>query len=193
MSDTTTTRTAAGTTIPVGTYQIDPSHSSAAFQVRHLGLSKVRGSFDRFTGTVVVDDDPARSSVEVALEAASFTTGDADRDGHVKGGDFLDVEQFPTLTYRSTGVRADGGNWVVEGELTIKDVTLPVPLTVEFEGAGDDPWGNARLGFSATAEFNRDDFGITWNQALETGGVLVGKQVKVLIDVELVAQAPEQG
>jgi polyisoprenoid-binding protein YceI len=190
MSETTTTPT--GTTIPAGTYEIDPSHSSAAFQVRHLGLSKVRGSFERFTGTVVVDEDPASSSVVVTLDADSFTTGDADRDGHVKSGDFLDIEQFPTLTYRSTGVRQDGSDWVVEGELTIKDVTRPVPLTVEFEGAGNDPWGNARLGFSATTEFDREDFGITWNQALETGGVLVGKKVKVSIDVELVAQSADE-
>lgn len=188
MSTETLTRTAAGTTVPAsGTYSIDPTHSSATFQVRHLGLSKVRGGFESFSGTVEIADDPAKSSVEVSLDAASFTTGNEDRDGHVKSADFLDVEQYPTLTYRSTGVRQDGDHWKVDGELTVRDVSRPVTLDVEFEGAGEDPWGNGRIAFAASTEIDRDEFGITWNQALETGGVLVGKTVKITIDVQAVA------
>jgi len=188
MSDTLT-RTAAQTTVPVaGTYELDPSHSSTDFTVRHLGLSKVRGGFAIQSGTVVIADEPVQSHVEVTLDAASFSTGSADRDAHVKSADFLDVEQFPVLTFRSTGVRADGDAWQVDGELTIRDQTRPVTLDVEFEGANLDPWGNGRIAFSATTEIDREAFGITWNQALETGGVLVGKTVKIAIDVQAVAQ-----
>ena len=188
MADTLT-RTVADTTVPAaGTYQLDPSHSSADFQVRHLGLSKVRGGFAIESGTVVIADDPTESTVEVALDAASFGTGAADRDAHVKGSDFLDVEQFPKLTFRSTGVHQSGDSWKVDGELTIKDVTRPVTFDVEFEGANQDPWGNGRIAFAAETEINREDFGITWNQTLETGGVLVGKNVKIVIDVQAVAQ-----
>lgn len=185
----TLTRTAADVTVPTaGTYQLDPSHSSADFQVRHLGLSKVRGGFAIESGTVVIAEDPTQSTVEVTLDAASFNTGADDRDAHVKGADFLDVEQFPTLTFRSTGVRQSGGDWKVDGDLTIKDVTRPVTLDVEFEGANTDPWGNGRIAFAGETEINREDFGITWNQALETGGVLVGKTVKIVVDVQAVAQ-----
>ncbi len=188
MSNDTLTRTAAGTTVPTtGTYAIDPSHSSATFQVRHLGLSKVRGGFEMFSGNVEIADDPAKSSVQVSLDAASFTTGNQDRDGHVKGEDFLDVENHPALTYRSTGIRQDGDDWKIDGELTIKDVSRPVTLLAEFEGAGEDPWGNGRIAFTASTEIDRDEFGITWNQALEAGGVLVGKTVKIAIDVQAVA------
>lgn len=189
MSDTLT-RTAADTTVPaVGTYELDPSHSSADFQVRHLGLSKVRGGFAIESGTVAIAEDPTQSSVEVTLDAASFNTGSEDRDGHVKSDDFLAVDRFPSVTFRSTAVRQAGDDWKVDGDLTIKDVTRPVTLDVEFEGANQDPWGNGRIAFSAETEINREDFGITWNQTLETGGVLVGKNVKIVIDVEAVAQA----
>ncbi len=187
---TTLTRSADGVTVPAaGRYEIDPSHSSASFQVRHLGLSKVRGGFDRFTGTIVVGEDVTDSSVEVDLDAASFSTGAEDRDTHVKGADFLDVDQYPTLQFRSSAVRQDGDDWKVDGELTIKDVARPVTLDVEFEGAGDDPWGNGRIAFTATTEIDRGDWGINWNQALETGGVLVGKLVRISIDVQAVAQS----
>ena len=190
MSDTTLTRVADGTTVPApGRYQLDPSHSSVDFQVRHLGLSKVRGGFGAFAGTVTISEDPTASEVVVEIDAASFTTGAEDRDAHVRSADFLDVEQYPQLTFRSVGVRQDGDDWVVDGELTIKDVTRPVSLDVEFEGAGQDPWGNGRIAFHATTEFDRDDFGITWNQALDTGGVLVGKLVKIVIDVQAVEQS----
>lgn len=185
---TTLTRTAAGTTVPQpGTYQIDPSHSSVSFEVRHLGLSKVRGGFDSFSGAVTIAEDPAASSVEVDLDADTFTTGSEDRDNHVKSGDFLDVETHPKPTYRSTAVRQVGDGWQVDGELTVKDVSRPVTLDVEFEGAGQDPGGNGRIGFAASAEIDRGEWGINWNQTLETGGVLVGKKVKVVIDVQAVA------
>ncbi len=188
MSTPTLVRTAAGTTVPLpGSYTIDPSHSSATFQVRHLGLSKVRGGFESFSGTVEITEDPSQSSVQVSLDAASFTTGNDDRDGHVKGADFFDVDQYPTLAFRSTGVRQDGDDWKVDGELTVRDVSRPVTLDVEFEGAGEDPWGNGRIAFTSSTEIDRDEFGITWNQALETGGVLVGKTVKIAIDVQAVA------
>ncbi len=185
---TTLTRTAGGTTVPnAGSYEIDPTHSSASFEVRHLGLSKVRGGFESFSGTVVIDEDPTRSTVEVDLDAASFTTGNEDRDGHVKSADFLDVENHATLEFRSTGVRQDGDDWKVDGELTVKEAARPVTLDVEFEGASEDPWGNGRIAFSATTEVDRSEWGINWNQALETGGVLVGKKVKIVIDVQAVA------
>jgi polyisoprenoid-binding protein YceI len=184
----TLTRTAAGTTVPTpGSYELDPSHSSADFQVKHLGLSKVRGGFAVVSGTVTVTEDPTQSSVEAVLDAASFSTGSADRDAHVRGADFLDVEQFPHLTFRSTAVRQDGDDWKVDGELTIRDIARPVTLDVTFEGSNTDPWGNGRIAFSAETEIDREDWGITWNQALETGGLLVGKKVKITIDAQAVA------
>lgn len=185
---TTLTRTAAGATVPTaGNYDIDPAHSSASFEVRHLGISKVRGGFESFSGTVVIDDEPARSSVEVELDASTFSTSNEDRDAHVRSADFLDVENYPMIKFRSTGARQEGERWKIDGELTVKEETRPVTLDVEFEGAGQDPWGNGRIAFSATAELDRGDWGINWNQTLETGGLLVGKKVKVLIDVQAVA------
>lgn len=183
------TRTVRGRTLPAaGRYEIDASHSSAAFTVRHLGLSKVRGQFTDFAGTIEIADDPARSSVGVTLEAASFSTGSPDRDAHVRSADFLDVDNHPVLTYRSTAVREGGDGWIVEGTLTIRGTSRPVVLDVDFGGAGTDPWGNGRLAFTASTEIDREEFGLTWNQALETGGVLVGKRVKVEIEVQAVAQ-----
>lgn len=190
MSDTTLTRTVSGTTVPeAGTYEIDPAHSSARFQVRHLGLSKVKGSFERFGGVVVIAEDPTASRVDVELQADSFTTGAEDRDNHVKSADFLDIENHPTLTFRSTGVRQDGDGWKVDGELGVKGISRPVTLDVDFEGSGKDPWGNDRIAFTASGEIDRSEWGINWNQSLETGGVLVGKKVKLSIDVQAVAQA----
>lgn len=189
MTDTLT-RTVADTTVPAaGSYALDPSHSSADFQVRHMGLSKVRGGFEVLSGTVVIAEDPAQSSVEATLDAKTFNTGAADRDGHVKSADFLDVENHPHVTYRSTSVRQDGGDWKVDGELTIRGISKPVTLDVQFEGAGTDPFGNDKIAFSAETEIDREEWGINWNQALEAGGVLVGKKVKITID----AQAAVQG
>lgn len=189
MSDTTAVRTIAGTTVPeVGTYEIDASHSVVEFVVRHLGLAKVRGRFNEFSGTVIVADDIAGSSVEVTINAATIDTRDAGRDEHLRGPDFLNVEQHPTLAFRSTAVRQQRSDWLVDGDLTVAGQTRPVTLTVDFEGAAQDPWGGARIGFSAETKVNREDFGLTWNQALETGGWLVGKEVKIELGVEAIKQ-----
>jgi polyisoprenoid-binding protein YceI len=190
MTDTTTLRTVDGVTLPAaGTYEIDASHSVVEFVVRHLGLAKVRGRFNEFSGTVEVADDIAQSSVHVQIEAGSIDTRNADRDAHLRSGDFLGAEDNATLEFRSTGVRQEGGDWKIDGELTVAGKTRPVTLDVEFEGAETDPWGNARLGFSAETKVNREDFGLTWNQALESGGWLVGKEVKIELSVEGVKQS----
>ena len=186
MSDLT--RNVDGLEVPaVGTYNIDPTHTAANFTVRHMGLSKVRGSIGVTDGTVVIAENPTESTVEVNLDAASLNSGNEERDGHVTSADFLDVEAYPAIEFRTVGLRSDGGDWVLDGELTVRDVTKPVQLEVEFEGAGPDPWGNQRIAFSAEAEVNREDFGITWNQALEAGGVLVGKKVEISAEIQAVA------
>jgi polyisoprenoid-binding protein YceI len=184
------TRTVAGAEVPVaGTYVLDLSHSSIGFSVRHLMVSKTKGRFDDFSGTVTIADDPLASSVEVTIQAASVDTRDEARDGHLRSPDFFDAEAHPAITYRSTSVSPAGpGRWAVEGELTVRGTTLVVPLEVTFEGGARDPWGGARIGFTARTELDREAFGLTWNQALETGGVLVGKQVRIDIEAEAVQQ-----
>ncbi len=186
---TPTTRTVDGVDVPVaGTYALDASHSQAGFVVRHLMVSKVRGAFTGVSGTVTVAEDVTASTVAVEIDPASIDTRDAGRDEHLRTADFLDAEQFPTITYASTGLRRDGGDWVLDGDLTIKGVSRPVRLDVEFLGAAGDPWGGTRLGFSAKGELDREDWGLNWNQALETGGVLVGKKVTLEIEAELIQQ-----
>ena len=183
----TASRTVDGTDVPAaGTYAIDASHSQVGFVVRHLMVSKVRGAFTGVSGTVTVAEDVAASSVAVEIDPASIDTRDTGRDDHLRTGDFLDVEAFATITYASTGLRRDGGDWVLDGDLTIKGVSRPVRLEVEFLGAAGDPWGGTRLGFSAKGELDREDWGLNWNQALETGGVLVGKKVTLEIEAELI-------
>jgi polyisoprenoid-binding protein YceI len=175
---------------PAGTWLIDPSHSDIQFTARHMMISKARGRFRTFSGTIHIDEVPERSSVAVTIEAASIDTGDEDRDRHLRSPDFLDVERFPEISYRSTSVRpGTSDRWAVTGDLTVRDVTRPVTLDVEFCGAAVDPWGKMRAGFLGATEINRDDFDITWNQMLESGGFLVGKGVKVDVDVEAVLQA----
>ena len=169
-----------------GTYLIDPAHSVVEFQVRHLGLAKVRGRFNTFSGAIEIGDDPAESRVDVTIEAASIDTRDEQRDSHLRSPDFLDVEEHPTLEFHSTTVRLDGEDPRVEGLLTVRGATRPVTLDVEFEGATGDPWGNERIGVSATTDVNREDFGLTWNQALETGGWLVGKSIRIELSVEAI-------
>ena len=172
---------------PAGTYTLDDSHTNIGFSARHLVVAKTRGRFASFRGEVVVGEDPFDSRIDVDIDVASVDSRDENRDAHLRSADFFDVEHFPTMTYRSQGVRpAEHGKYVVDGELTVRGVTRPVALTIEFHGAVTDPWGGTRAGFSASGELNREDFGLTWNQALEGGGVLVGKTVTIEIEAELV-------
>jgi polyisoprenoid-binding protein YceI len=175
---------------PTGRWNIDPAHSSIGLVARHMMISKVRGRFREFSGFADIADIPERSLVEVTIQAASIDTDDEERDRHLRSPDFLDVDRFPTITYLSTAVRPTAGDrWEMSGDLTVRGVTKPVTMDVEFEGAAVDPWQNLRAGFLATTEINRDEFDMTWNQALETGGFLVGKGIKVEADVELVLQS----
>jgi polyisoprenoid-binding protein YceI len=185
------TREVAGSVLPTaGTFVLDKSHTQIGLVARHLMVSKVRGRFTDFEGTLVVAEDPAQSSVEVTIQAASISTNDENRDNHVRTNDFLSVEEFPTLTYRSTKVQLSAsGDWKVTGELTIRGVTRPVVLDVQFEGVIQDPWGNQRLGFTASGEIDRNDFGVSFNAALETGGFVVSPKVKLEIEAEAVRQA----
>lgn len=180
-----------GVTVPTpGTFEVDPTHSSIGFVVRHLMVSKVRGHFADFSGTITLAEDPMSSSVEVEAKVASVTTGEGQRDGHLKSADFFDTEQHPTITFKSTKVSGQKGEkFVLEGDLTVHGVTKPVRLDAEFAGVAQDPWGGQRIGFSAHTEIDREDFGLTWNQALETGGVLVAKLAKVEIEAEAVRKA----
>jgi polyisoprenoid-binding protein YceI len=191
-TETTTplTRTVDGVEVPAaGTYELDLSHSSVAFSVRHLMVSRTKGRFNDFRGTVTIGEDPLDSSVEVEIAAASVDTRDETRDGHLRSADFFDADVHPTITYRSTTVTpASKGRWTVDGELTVRGTTVAVPLEVTFEGAARDPWGGSRIGVTAHTELDREAFGLTWNQALETGGVLVGKQVQIDIEAEAVRQ-----
>lgn len=174
-------------TLPApGTYSIDAGHSYVGFAVKHFGLSKVKGEFQKFDGAVTIADPATASSVDVIIAADSFSSRDEQRDTHVRSADFLDVEHFPTLSFVSTGVRQDGRNWVVTGDLTVHGVTRSVELATEFEGAIEDPYGMERIAFSAETEIDRTEFGLTWNQALETGGLVVGRKVKVSLEVEAV-------
>jgi polyisoprenoid-binding protein YceI len=190
-SSTAVTREWEGLTIPAaGTYLLDAAHKRVGFVARHMMVSKVRGEFADATATITVAEDPMQSSVTATIQAASINTVQADRDGHLRSPEFLDAEQFPTLEFRSTEVKSrDGNEFVLAGELTIKGVTRPVDLEVEFEGVGRTPFGTDVFGFTATTEIDREDFGLTWNVALETGGVLVGKKIKIEIEGEAVRQA----
>lgn len=172
-------------------WQIDGTHSSVGLTVRHMVISKVRGRFAKWNATLRLDTaDLGRSAVEVDIEAASIDTGVADRDNHLRSPDFLDAQKFPTLRYRSRRVEVLSPERLrVVGDLTIRDVTREVPLEVEYGGQGKDPWGNQRVGFTATASLNRKDFGLAWNQVLETGGVLVADRVDVEIELQAIQQA----
>ncbi|GAA3158679.1 YceI family protein [Planomonospora alba] len=168
-----------------GTYTLDTAHTHIGFVVKHMMVSKVRGSFGEFSGSVTIAENPLESSAELTIKTQSIDTGVADRDGHLRSDDFLAVEKFPELTFRSTRVAGHSGDeFTLVGDLTIRDVTRPVELTVEYGGAGTNPWGQEVWGFTITAEIDREEFGLTWNQALETGGVLVGKKVKIEIEGE---------
>jgi polyisoprenoid-binding protein YceI len=191
MATTELTREYEGSTIPAaGTYVFDGAHSHVGFSVRHMMVAKVRGSFAAPSGTFVIAEDPTKSSVDVEIDWSTVTTGDPNRDAHLVSPDFFHVEKFPTIRYRSTGVRhVKGDNWELEGELTVQDVTKPVTLDLEVNGVGRDPFGNVKVGFSATTKINREDFGLTYNAVLETGGVMVGKDVTIEVEVEAALQA----
>ena len=173
-------------TVPAGTWTIDPAHSSAEFVARHLMVSKVRGRFGEFSGAIEVADDPTESTARATITAASVTTGDDTRDGHIRSADFFDVENFPTIEFASTGIEQKGSDWLVHGDLTIRGITNPVTLKAEFYGLTTDPWGNERIGFSATTTVDRESWGLTWNQALETGGVLLSKDVKLELEIQAI-------
>ena len=173
----------------VVTWKIDPAHSVAEFKVKHMMISNVKGQFTKISGVVFLDDrDIENSSVEASLDAASINTGEADRDTHLKSADFFDAQEFPTLEFRSSRVKRTGeGELIVEGDLAIHGVTRNVTFAVEGPtAAAKDPWGNTRVGLSATTRINRKDFGLTFNAALETGGILIGEEVTITLDVQLV-------
>jgi polyisoprenoid-binding protein YceI len=186
----TATTTPLGTGLPgyvAGTWDLDPSHSEVSFSVRHLMVSKVRGRFTSFTGTIVTGEDPEASSVEASVDLASIDTGNADRDAHLRSADFFEVDEHPTLAYRSTGVHRDGDRFVVDGELSIHGVTRPVPLEVELNGfQAATPFGDTRVGLSATGRLDRSDFGITFNIPMDGGGVVVGDRVDLSLEVEAI-------
>lgn len=171
-----------------GTYTIDTAHSNVEFAVRHMMISTVKGRFGDVQGTVTIPET-GQPSVDVTIKTASIDTRSDQRDGHLRSPDFFDVETHPEMRFRSTKVERTENGYTLIGDLTIKDVTRSVTLTVVEEGAGVDPWGNQKVAFSATGKFNRSDFGLNWNAALETGGVLVSDEVKLSIDTQLVRQA----
>ena len=172
----------------MATYKIDKSHSEIEFQVRHL-VTKVRGRFDDFEGTITFDENnPAGSSVEVTIQAASIDTNEKDRDTHLRSADFFDVEKFPTLNFKSKSVNGGGESYSVVGDLTIHGETREVTLPATFLGHAKDPWGNARVGFESELTINRKDFGLNWNAALEAGGFLVGDEIKISLSVQGIAQ-----
>jgi polyisoprenoid-binding protein YceI len=179
-------------------WQLDPTHASIEFAVKHMMMTTVRGRFKDVRGTLTVDaDDPNRSRVEVEMNVASIDTGVADRDAHLRSADFFDAERYPTIHFRSTGVdgctEEEGCRFKLRGDLTIRDTTMQVELDCVFEGRGKDPSGNERAGFSATGEIDRRDWGLRWNQAIETGGVLVANRVKFEIEVQFVEQEAAVG
>ena len=172
----------------VGTYTLDPAHSKIEAVARHLMVTKVRGHFADYEGTVVVAEDPTQSSVDLTIQAASITTGTDDRDAHLRSPDFLDVENHPTLTFKSTSIEPKGSAWVLTGDLTIIGNTNPVSLELEFLGVITDPWGNAKSAFSASGEFKRHDFGLSWNVPLDGGGLLVSEVFQLEIEAQLAPQ-----
>ncbi|RSM46907.1 hypothetical protein DMB66_48800 [Actinoplanes sp. ATCC 53533] len=181
--------TASKTSIPgylAGTWDIDPVHSDVAFTVRHMMVSKVRGRFATFSGEIVTGDDVTESSVTASIDSASIDTGNAQRDGDLRSARFLDVEKYRLWTFRSTGVRANGDGFAVDGVLTIKDVTRPVTLALEVNGFGPDTTGGTRAGFSASATIDRTEFGVDIKLPLAGGGVIVGDKVQVTLEIEAV-------
>lgn len=172
--------------LAAGTWAIDPSHSEVGFSVRHLMVSKVRGALSGVAGTITVGESEV--AVAATIDAATISTRDENRDGHIKSADFFDIENHPTWTFTSTGFEAKGNDITLTGDLTLRGVTKPVALEVEFVGVNTDPWGNTKAGFEAKGEINRKDFGVEWNAPLETGGVLVGEKVSIELNIQAALQ-----
>jgi polyisoprenoid-binding protein YceI len=171
-----------------GTWTVDTAHSTVGFVARHLMVTKVRGHFSEYSADLTIGERPEDSRVDVTIQVASVSTNDEGRDGHLRSGDFFDAETYPTIRFASTSVEpVSEDQWKVTGDLTVRDVTKPVVLDVEFAGVSQDPWGNTRAGFSARTEIDREDFGLTWNQPLAGGGVLVGKRVTIELDIQAIA------
>ena len=173
----------------VGTWDIDPVHSDVSFTVRHMMVSKVRGRLGSFTGEIVTGPQFTDSTVAATVDASSVDTGNEQRDGHIRTADFFEVETYPTWTFRSTSIRADGGDYSLEGELTIKGVTRPVTFSLEVNGFGPDAYGGTRAGFSATTTINRSDFGVDIDMPMDGGGVVVGDKISVELEIEAVLRA----
>jgi polyisoprenoid-binding protein YceI len=169
-----------------GTWDIDPVHSEVGFSVRHMAVSKVRGRFDKFEGVIVTSEDPLSSTVTATIDATSINTNNEQRDGHIKSADFFEVEAHPTWTFTTTGVKADGDDYLLTGDLTIKGVTKPVTLKLEVSGVGPDAYGGTRIGFSAAGEINRNDFGVSFNGPIPgvPGGVIVSDKVSLHLEIE---------
>lgn len=172
-----------------GTWEIDAAHSEVGFAVRHMMVSKTRGRFAAFSGTITTGETVEASSVSADIELASITTGNEQRDGHLRSPDFFETDAHPLMTFRSTGIRADGERWVITGDLSLKGITKSVDLDTEFTGIGPDAYGGVRAGFSARTTINRRDFNVNWNAAIEGGGVVVGDKVEIHLDIEAVLQA----
>jgi polyisoprenoid-binding protein YceI len=186
--------TAAGISIPgyvAGKWQFDPAHSEIGFTIRHMMVSKVRGKFTEYTCSITTAENPLESHAEAEVDLASITTGVDQRDAHLRSSDFFDAENSPKMTFRSTGIRPDGDDFKLDGELTIRGITKPITLDVEIGGFGPDPYGGYRAGFTATGQINRTDFGVNWNAAIEGGGVVVADKVSINIDIEAVLEKDE--
>ncbi|MGN7976736.1 MAG: polyisoprenoid-binding protein [Microbacterium sp. 69-10] len=172
-----------------GTYVLDPAHSEVTFSVRHMMISKVRGTFGVKEATLIAPENPLEAKVEAKVDVTSIDTKDENRDAHLRSADFFDVENHPSMEFVSTGTRVEDGDFLVDGDLTIRGITKPVTFEFEFGGFGTDPYGNYKAGASAKTVINREDFGLTWNAALETGGVLVGKEITIGLDLQGALQA----
>jgi polyisoprenoid-binding protein YceI len=174
--------------VPAGTWKVDPSHSSVGFEVKHLMIATVRGRFREFEGTLeAAEDDPSNSRAYGTVNVASIETGDLDRDAHLRSPDFFDVERYPEARFESIRIEhVEEGAYRIAGNLTIKEVTREVEFEATVEGSGEDPWGNERVGVSVRGSINRNDFGLTWQQKLAAGGLLVGEEVKIVIDISAV-------
>jgi len=174
-----------------GTWNVDPVHSEVSFVVRHMMVSKVRGRFDKFTATVVTGDDALQSTVSASVDLSSVNTGSPDRDNHIRSADFFHIEQYPTMTFQSTGVRKDGDDFLLDGDLTLRGITKPVVFKLEVNGVGPDAYGGTRAGFSASTEINRSDWGVSYNGPIPGGGVAVSEKVTIALEIEAVLDKGE--